>query len=296
MRTGIGIDVGGTQMRAARITAAGAVIDWTAQPTASEPLLVVVQLREMVRRLDDATVAAIGIGVPGRVDARRGRILSGGYVDLSGVSLADGLNDPRRRPVMVDNDGNMAMAGEHAAGAARGTQSAVMFTIGTGIGGAIISDGTMLRGRMAAGQMGHIAIDGSGERCICGRSGCVETVSSGTALGRHIAAAGLPAGTGIEALLSRAAEKDATALNVLAAWAMPMRHAIDTAVAIVDPEVVVLGGGLGTAMHRALKEFPAEAPWYQCAIVPAALGERAGVVGAGLSALATVKDHAVSAQ
>ena len=296
MRTAIGIDVGGTQMRAARISATGDVLDWTAQPTASEPLLVVVQLREMVRRLDDASVAAIGIGVPGRVDSRRGRILSGGYVDLAGVSLSDGLNDARRRPVLVDNDGNMAMAGEYAAGAARGIQSAVMFTIGTGIGGAIISDGAMLRGRMAAGQMGHIVIDGDGERCICGRRGCVETVSSGTALGRHIAAAGLAPGIGVETLLARAAEKDATALRVLAAWAAPMRHAIDTAVAVVDPEVVVLGGGLGTAMHRALTEFPAEAPWYQCPLVPAVLGDRAGVVGAGLSALAVVKDHAVSAQ
>ena len=69
---------------------------------------------------------------------------------------------------------------------------------------------------------------------------------------------------------------------MLAAWAAPMRIAIDTAVAIFDPDLVVLGGGLGAAMHQALGCFPAEAAWYQCEVVPASLGDRAGVIGAGL--------------
>jgi glucokinase len=282
----IGIDVGGTQIRAAHVSAAGDVLAWNAQPTATDPLAVIAQLRALVRDLDGPGVAAIGIGVPGRVDARHGRILSGGYVDLSGHSLAEGLGNPSDRPVFVDNDGNMALAGEHAAGSARAASTAVMFTIGTGIGGGVIADGALLRGKNAAGQLGHIAIDRNGENCICGRRGCVETMSSGTALRRHIAAAGLPDGTSAENLLDRAAVGDEIARDVIAAWAAPMRVAIDTMVAAFDPDVIVLGGGLGRAMHRALAEFPAEARWYQCTVVPATLGDRAGVIGAGLSALA----------
>jgi glucokinase len=146
-------------------------------------------------------------------------------------------------------------------------------------------DGTVVRGRAAAGQLGHITVDINGEQCLCGRRGCVETTSSGTALSRHMAAAGLDATTSVENLLARSSGGDAVAASVLAAWARPMRAAIDTAVAAFDPELVILGGGLGIAMHQALANLPALSPWYQCAVEPAALGDRAGVIGAGLSAL-----------
>jgi glucokinase len=205
------------------------------------------------------------------------------------VSLPEALSASLDRPVFVDNDGNLALFGEHAAGSARNADTAVMFTIGTGIGGAVMSHGALFRGKYAAGQLGHLAMAPDGELCLCGRRGCIETLSSGTALRRHIAEAGSPASTTVDDLFARAAENDATAKAVLAAWAKPMRAAIDTIVAAFDPDVVVLGGGLGAAMHQALADFPAEAPWYQCTVVPAALGDRAGVIGAGLSALAQVR-------
>ena len=294
--TAIGIDVGGTQLRAAHVSAAGKVLAWLAEPTATDPHQVIAQMRALVRQLGGVGAAAIGIGVPGRVDARHGRILSGGYVDLSGFSLAESLGEDLDLPVFVDNDGNLALFGEHAVGSARSASTAVMFTIGTGIGGGIIADGMLVRGKSAAGQLGHIAIDRNGERCLCGRVGCIETMSSGTALGRHIAAAGLPDRTSIEDLIARAAIGETTAKRVLAAWAAPMRVAIDTVVATLDPDVVVLGGGLGVAMHSALAGFPAEAPWYQCTVVPAMLGHRAGVIGAGLSALTQLKKRIEATQ
>jgi glucokinase len=290
--TAIGIDVGGTQIRAAEISAAGEVLAWTAQPTPPDPREAIARIRGLVQQLDGRDVAAIGIGVPGRVDTCNGRILSGGYVDLSGHSLAGEIGNRTGRPVIVDNDGNLALYGEHATGSARAAGTVVMFTIGTGIGGAVIAQGKLLRGRRAAGQLGHIAIDRNGELCLCGRRGCVETMSSGTALGRHIAAAGLPADISVDGLLQRAGGGDDIARRVLAAWAAPMRMAIDTVVAAFDPDLVVLGGGLGAAMHRALDRFPAEARWYQCTVVPAALGDRAGVIGAGLSALSRIEQPA----
>jgi len=286
----IGVDVGGTQVRAARVSAAGEILAWTAQPTEADPTRVVAQIGKLVREIDTPEVAAIGVGVPGRVDAKAGRILSGGYIDLSGHALSEVLGNDLGRPVTVDNDGNQALFGEHAVGCARAAETVVMFTIGTGIGGAVIAQGALFRGKHAAGQLGHLAIDRSGELCLCGRRGCVETTSSGTALARHIAAAGLPRSTSAEDLLTQAAAGDATARKVIEAWAAPMRLAIDTVVAAFDPDMVVLGGGLGGAMHRALADFPAVAPWYQCVVVPATLGDRAGVIGAGLSALASLKE------
>jgi glucokinase len=285
----IGVDIGGTHVRAARVSAAGEILAWAARPTAAEPSLVAAQIGELVQFLERADVAAIGVGVPGRVDAAQGRALSGGYVDLAGLPLAEAIGTAAQRPVFVDNDGNMALFAEHAVGAARSARTTVMFTIGTGIGGAVIADGALLRGRAAAGQLGHITVTGGGKSCLCGRHGCIETTSSGTALGRHIADAGLASATSVEMLLSCSSDGVAAAKSVLAAWAAPMRIAIDTAVAIFDPDLVVLGGGLGIAMHQALGCFPAEAAWYQCEVVPASLGDRAGVIGAGLSALARLK-------
>jgi glucokinase len=281
----IGVDIGGTNIRAARISSFGEVLEWATHPTASQPSLVSAQIGDLVRSLDDKNVKAIGMGIPGRVDARLGRILSGGYVDLASISLASVLHDSFQRPIFIDNDCSMALVAEHTIGRARNVANAVMFTIGTGIGGAAIMDGTVLRGRAAAGQLGHITVDIGGEQCLCGRRGCVETTSSGTALSRHIAAVGLDATTSVENLLVRSSGGDAIATSVLAAWARPMRIAIDTAVAAFDPDLVILGGGLGIAMHQALANFPALAPWYQCPVEPAALGDRAGVIGAGLSAL-----------
>ncbi|MDW6024360.1 ROK family protein [Mesorhizobium sp. BAC0120] len=279
----IGVDIGGTHIRAARISSSGDVSAWEARPTPATPL-VIDCIVELARALDEPSVSAIGIGIPGRVDARSGLVLSGGYVDLSTYPLAQAIGERTGRPAFLDNDGNAALTAEHAVGAARGADTVVMFTIGTGIGGAVIADGKLLRGRAAAGQMGHITVDSGGRACLCGRHGCVETTSSGTALRRHMAEAGF-AGSSVETLLSRLTDGDAAACSVLAAWAAPMRIAIDTAVAIFDPDLVVLGGGLGAAMHQALAAFPAETPWYRCEVVPASLGDRAGVIGAGLTAL-----------
>ncbi len=282
----IGVDIGGTNIRAARVSARGDILDWASVSTLGEAHLVTSQIAALILPLIDKNVNAIGVGVPGRVDVKSERVLSGGYVDLAGYSLAETLQKTLNLPVFVDNDGNMALVAEHALGAAKGNETVVLFTIGTGIGGAVFTDGKLLRGRAAAGQLGHVTVEAKGELCLCGRRGCVETTSSGTALGKHLARAGLNRATAVEDLLSKAALGDAQAADLLSSWAGPMRVAIDTVVAAFDPDLVVLGGGLGVAMHRALEAFPAEAEWYCCPVVPASQGDHAGVVGAGLAALA----------
>ena len=143
----------------------------------------------------------------------------------------------------------------------------------------------MLRGRGTGGQLGHVTVQFDGLPCVCGRLGCVETTSSGTAFGRLVAEAGLPTGTRAEALLDREAAGDRVARAILDAWALPLRAAIDSVVAAVDPEVVLLGGGLGAAAHRALARAPSMSAWTRCPVVPAQLGDDAGVIGAAVSAL-----------
>lgn len=284
--TAIGIDIGGTNLRAARISGAGEILDRLSEKSAPDPELVLARIAEMVRRLDSPEIASIGIGVPGRVDARRGAVLSGGYVNLASLSLVQRLESMAGKPVVIDNDCNMALVAEMTVGAARGHGNIVMFTIGTGIGGAVVQERRIVRGKGTAGQLGHIAVDMSGEACVCGRRGCVETTSSGTALGRLIARAGLGPDVSVDQLFARDAAGDALARDILEAWAKPLRAAIDTAVAMFDPDLVLLGGGLGLAAHRALARAPALAPWYQCPVEPAQLGDDAGVIGAGLQALA----------
>lgn len=286
MPLSIGIDIGGTNLRAARISGTGEILDRISEKSAPDPELVLSRIADMVRRLDTPEVAAIGIGVPGRVDARHRAVLSGGYVNLASVSLAERLEDIAGKPVVIDNDCNMALVAEMALGAGRGHDSIVMFTIGTGIGGAVTQNRQIMRGRATAGQLGHITVDVNGEICACGRRGCVETTSSGTALGRHIARAGLGPDVSVDQLFARDAAGDIQARGILEAWARPLRAAIDTTVAVLDPDLVLLGGGLGRAAHKALACAPALAPWYQCKVEPAQLGDDAGVIGAGLQALA----------
>lgn len=281
----IGIDVGGTNLRVARVSAAGEILASSAERISRDPQEALARILALARRLDAGGVVGIGVGVPGRVDSAAGRVLSGGFLDLAGVSLVDRLKSSLGKPVMLDTDCNMALVAEMRTGAARDRRDVVMLTIGTGIGGAIALDGKIVRGRSSAGQLGHVTVLGGGLPCACGRRGCVETTSSGTALGRLIAGEGLPAETRIEALLARA-DSDPVAERIVKAWAEPLRDAIDSLVATIDPELVLLGGGLGRAACTGLTFAPARSSWYQSPVAPAALGDDAGVVGAALSALA----------
>jgi glucokinase len=282
MRQAIGIDIGGTGVKAARVGGSGEILARLSQPTAPTSAAILAQLDAMIADLDRPEVAAIGFGVPGPVDVTTSEVFPGGYVDLSGPPLAKRLGCIAGRPVAIANDGAMALMGEARVGAAAGSRDVIMLTIGTGIGGASMLGGKVVHGKAKAGQLGHITIQHGGIRCVCGRRGCLETLSSGTGLGRHIAAAGLPASTRAEELLQR---DDALARHVIEQWISPLKSGIDSLVVTLDPEVVVLGGGLGHAACAALDRIQAESNWYHYRLVPAKLGSDAGVIGAALAAL-----------
>lgn len=283
MALAVGLDIGGTHVRAGLVDAAGRLLAQRREPCAREAGAVLGQCLRLVGELRTPEVAAVGAGLPGRVDAERGLALSGGYVDLSALPFAERLSRGAGLPVTVENDAAMALVAEAAVGAARGCASAVLLTVGTGVGGAVLERGRLLRGRRAAGQLGHLMVEPGGLPCLCGRRGCLETVAAGPALARHMAAAGLPAGTPAEALPG--APEGSRERAALLAWAGPLRRAVESLVAAFDPEAVVLGGGLGRAAAAALGELPALPSWYEAPVRAAALGDEAGCVGAGLRAL-----------
>lgn len=281
-RNAIGIDIGGTNIRAARIGADGTLLDRRAVPTDRNPAACAQTCRDLVAALRDGGTAAIGVGVPGQVDFAAQRALSGGYVDLSTIPFATDLSAATGLPVTIDNDANMALLGEARVGAARGLSHAVLLTIGTGIGGAILDNGHLLRGRGTAGQLGHLTVVPEGRPCVCGRRGCVETESSGTAFATHLAEAGLPPTLRAHDLLTR---DDPAAAQVLHRWAAPLRHAIDTLITTLAPEAVLIGGGAGAGALAALDRIPPAQSWFSAPVIAAALGDDAGVTGAALAAL-----------
>ncbi len=281
MACAIGIDIGGTRLRAARVRD-GVIEARAAADSSRDPQVVLTSCLELVAQVMAKDVTALGIGVPGQVVGATRRVLSGGYVDLSGFDFVAEVEAATGLTVTIENDATMALHGEATHGVARGLQSVVMLTIGTGIGGAILDCGRVLRGRGSAGQLGHICIDANGRTCVCGRIGCVETVSSGTAFGMHLAEADLPTSTRAEDLL---ASSDPKARAVIHAWASPLRAAIDTLIATCNPDCVVVGGGAGPAAIAALATLPERRSWFAAPVLVAELGDDAGVIGAATAAV-----------
>lgn len=282
----IGIDVGGTNLRAGRVDAAGQVSGAVQEAVQPAREAFAARLSALVEMLDPGGRLPIGIGLPGRVDPRQSRPVSAGFLDIADLPLAELLTGRAGRVVRLDNDAAMALRAEMALGAARGARHVALLTIGTGIGGAVALGGEIVHGHAFAGQFGHITVQASGGLpCKCGRHGCVETLSSGTALGRLMAECGLPSGLRAAELLAAAEGGDRAAKELLRRWVSPLRAAIETLIAVLDPEVILLGGGLGAEAASALAYVPFGSGWFQRPVLPASLGDDAGLIGAGLAAL-----------
>lgn len=278
-RTSLGLDVGGTRIRAARITPEGEIIDRLIEPVIPDRAGFIKQVLRLIDTQRDETTQTVGIGIPGRVIGTSGIVQTTGYLSIDDLCLAHLVTVTTKLPCRVQNDAAMALIAE-----GRGTTGLVaMITVGTGIGGALLRDGSPLYGNGLAGQFGHIVVAPDGPLCNCGRRGCVETFSAGPALGNLIAAAGLPAGTTAAALLNAADNGDDLAETIMTNWATPMERALQTVVAVVDPSQVIFGGGLGIDMARALLRIATPNRWFERPIVAARLGDDAGVIGAGLA-------------
>jgi glucokinase len=282
MTGAIGVDIGGTKITVGRVDGEGRILAQRILPTPTDNAETFAAIDATIAALDAADVRAIGVGVPGRVDAKTGEVLSGGYVNLAREPLSARLRSVAGRPLAIDNDASMALVAEARIGAGRGARYIVLVAIGTGIGGAALNDGRIVHGAACAGQFGHITVDYQGAPCACGRRGCFEAEAAGPALARLAREGGFDAATTVEALL---ADDRPPARTVVERWAAALRAGVDSLIAAFDPERVILGGGRGAAAVEALRRAPGASPWFQRPIVTAELGDRAGVIGAALAAL-----------
>lgn len=305
-RLAVGLDVGGTKVlgvavdpaRPDAVVAEGRV----ATPDGGEGLAAV--LLGLAGSLADAP-ASIGVGVPGLVD-REGTLHMGPHLrHLHDVPLARLLVERSGIPTVVENDANCHAVGEVTAGAAQGALEALVVTLGTGIGAGIVTGGELLHGANGfAGEPGHMVIDPSGPPCPCGKRGCWERFASGTGLGRlarDAASAGrLRVATSLagddpeavrgEHVTAAARDGDPESQAVLDAFADWIALGLANLVNILDPGIIVLGGGMVVAADLYLPEVRSrfaelvmggeERPVVP--IVAAALGERAGAIGAAV--------------
>lgn len=287
--TAIGVDVGGSRIRVARVSRAGELLERVIEPVRQDRQGFADQLLRLLDGLRTDREAAVGIGIPGRVDGNSGEIRSAGYLDIAGLDVAALITHRTGLSSRVENDATMALFAEGQTRPEGAKGLIFMITVGTGIGGAVLEDGAPWYGSGFSGQFGHIVVAKDGPPCKCGRSGCVETLSSGTALGRLIAEAGLPEETRAGDLLARAGREDRLAANILDQWASPLLRAIESLVAVADPRLILIGGGLGAQMTRALERLPRRSEWFEMPVEAASLGDEAGVIGAGLRALQTAR-------
>ena len=294
-RQAVGVDVGGTKILAGVVAEDGTIVRSQERetPEGTEDALVAT-LVDAVASVHDDGVAAIGIGVPSRVDQRAGRALSSTNIPLDDVPLRDLVRERFGIPIALDNDANVAAVAEWRLGAARGTRTMAMVTLGTGVGGGLVLDGRPFRGATGAGaEIGHMVLEHDGPPCqgTCTGRGHVEALVSGTAAG---AAARRLFGPEADAryLVARARERDEGAREEVAAIGRCLGSLLASLANLLEPEVIVIGGGFGSEWDElevsAREAFARDAlvPMRDTVrLVPAELGTDAGLVGAALVGL-----------
>lgn len=290
----IGVDVGGTKTLFALVAPDGTIEARVERPTitsSQEGLLE--ELDGGVEELRSAhpEVAAIGFGIPSRIDQRLGRAIASVNIPLADLDFRERMGERHGLPVAIDNDGNAAAIAEWKIGAARGLSYVVMLTLGTGVGGGLILDGRPYRGATGSGaELGHMVIQVDGPECACGGRGHLEAVASGRAAGRVAQELYGKGATG-EELVRRAEEGEPEAVAAMTQIGRGLGAAIATFVNIFEPEIIVIGGGFGMS-NDLLREPALEVilrdglpPGRDALkIVEAELGRDAGVIGAAMIA------------
>ena len=309
----VGIDVGGTHLRAGRVGASGVVgpvLRRRSEVDDADALLGA--LVAVLEELGEGPGAAlpVGLGMAGLVD-REGRLRYGPNVGVREVPLAALLRDALGpgRVVRVVNDASAAVVGEHRVGAARGHDDVVLLTLGTGVGGGVVVDGRLLEGAHGfAGELGHLIIHEGGRDAPSGVRGTVEAYTSGSAIAREseeAVAAGVADARALDApgVLAAATTGERWALDVLERVGVRLGIAIASIVSVLDPSIVVVGGGAGDAAASFLlpsardtfaRDLMGAAHRPLAPIVAAALGDDAGLIGAGLLAADAAAGAAVA--
>ena len=314
MRLIAGVDLGGTNIVVGMVTEDGrSLYGLASQPTpvSEGPDAVIARIATMVRDAvtasralvrDSVDVLGVGIGAPGPLDTARGIVHLAPNLGWRNVPLRDRVSAATGLPAALDNDANCAVFGEWWRGAAQGARIVVGITIGTGVGGGIVIDGKLFHGASdAAGEIGHTTIDSTGRRCKCGNYGCLEAYASGPAIASR-AVEGIEAGepsdiprhvggdltkVTAQTVYEAARDGDAFALEVVKDTARFLGTGVANLINIINPEVVVVCGGVTLAGDHLFEPLRAEVKRRAfkpaadaCRIVPGALTGTAGVYGA----------------
>lgn len=290
----LGLDLGGTQIKAAVINLEGELLASRIEPTPSDR-----QVDETVKKLAELAsdmlqshpeIHSIGVGSPGLVDSERRIIrISPNFPAWRDVALASLLFAELQIPVQLENDVNCFGLAEHRWGAGRSGKQILALAIGTGVGGALILEGKLYRGATgAAGELGHVSVDLWGPRCSCGNFGCIERYL-GEKWFTHAARERLQDDSisSPEEVSERANRGDVTAIGFIQERGEILGAACVSFINALDPEVIIIGGGISQAgdplfegIRRAVQNRAYSEQTKRVKIVPAQLGAYAGAMGA----------------
>ena len=302
----IGIDIGGTKIAGALVDAEGQIIKESRVPSPAQDAEALVDaVVGLIEELSEGhQVLGAGIAAAGFIDAQQSNIIYAPNINWRNEPFKARLEAKLSIPVIIENDANAAGWAEYRYGAGKGYQHMVMLTIGTGVGGAVIVDGKMLRGGFGiAGELGHLRLVPNGLPCGCGQSGCLESYGSGSALlksAKALADSGDPDGAKLRELQAATGqltgqevyqailESDPGALRLLAELGDWLGQGVASLTAVLDPQIVVIGGGVSAAgdlllepiREAYLRHLPARGYRPELAVVAAELVNDAGVVGA----------------
>lgn len=302
----IGIDIGGTKIAGALVDAEGQIVKELRVPSPAQDSSALVDavvglIEELAKGHE---VLGAGVAAAGFIDAEQSNIIYAPNINWRNEPFKARLEAKLDIPVIIENDANAAGWAEYRYGAGKGYKHMVMLTIGTGVGGAVITDSKMLRGGFGiAGELGHLRIVPNGLPCGCGQNGCLESYGSGTALlkaAKALAESGDASGERLRELQASAGqlsgqevyqailESDPGALRLLAELGDWLGQGIASLVAVLDPQIVVIGGGVSAAgdlllnpiREGYLRSLPARGFRPELVITGAEFVNDAGVVGA----------------
>ena len=311
----IGIDVGGTGIQVGVVDEGGHILHKGAIVTRTD-----IPYQDQIKAMADCVldtlaqnnvplseVKSIGVGVPGIAIPGSGVVPFCNNLGWHDVPFTDEFRKHIDKPIFVDNDATVAGLAEYVAGVSAGTDSSVFITLGTGVGGGIIIHGKAWSGFHGVGsEIGHITMDLDGEPCNCGNHGCLERYCSATAIigmARKAVAdppeskiltlcGGDPARINAKMVFDAAKEGDDTASEIFHRYVSYLAQAINTVISFLDPEIIVLGGGVSKAGDFLLDAVRKELPKYilyktmpYARIELARLGPDAGIIGAAMLGL-----------
>jgi fructokinase len=290
----IGIDLGGTKIEGVALDRSGAVAARLRVPTPQGDYRgTVAAIVDLVRHLEGQIGgrATVGLGMPGIISPLSGLVKNSNSVCLNGQPLDKDIEEALGRSIRVENDANCFALSEASDGAAMGRACVFGVILGTGTGGGVIVNGRILHGRNAVGgEWGHNPLpwpesaELPGEACYCGRAGCIETFLSGPGLARDHARV---TGVSIDSteVVGRAAKGDAVAAATLDRYVNRLGRALATIINVIDPDAIVLGGGL-SGIERLYRDVPRQWARYVFSdhvateLLPPKFGDASGVRGA----------------